>query len=202
MSRKLLIATRNKGKFPEIMYSLNGLDFDFINLNDCSEIDISFEVEEPAMTFEGNAIIKAMTIGNISKCLTIAEDAGLEVHALGGRPGVFSARYVSGSDEDRYMKLLQEMKDIPKEERTANFVAVVAIYDPESRKIRTCRADYEGVIAFEPIGDNGFGYDPIFYCPDFKKTYAQLSKEEKDIISHRGQAFKKAKEILMEEYVE
>lgn len=198
--RKVLIATHNKGKFPEIISLLKDLPFEFINLNDVPGFPPGYEVEEPGKTFEGNAIIKAMTLGKKTGFMTIAEDAGLEVDALNGRPGVYTARYAPGSDEDRYRKLLKELGGVPEEKRTARFVAVVAIYDPETDKIRTCEGEYRGRIAFEPVGENGFGYDPVFFNEDFQKTNAQLTKEEKNQVSHRGQAFRMARQILQTEF--
>src|SRR3989338_2798141 len=121
--KKLLIATRSKGKFPEIVSELSGLPFDFLNLNDVPELPSNFEVEEPAVTFEGNAIIKAMILGKKTGLLTLAEDAGLEVDILNGRPGVYTARYTPGTDEDRYKKLLGELQGITEEKRIARFRA-------------------------------------------------------------------------------
>jgi XTP/dITP diphosphohydrolase len=152
------------------------------------------------MTFEGNAIIKAMTVGKKTGFLTLAEDSGLEVDALGGRPGVYSARYAPGTDKDRYTKLLQELKDVPNEKRRARFTTVVAIYDPISDKVRTCTGAYEGTITFEPVGENGFGYDPVFFSTELQKTGAQMTLEEKNAVSHRGKAVRKAKEILATEF--
>lgn len=195
--KKLLIATRNKGKFPEIVSELTGLPVEFLNLNDVPELPSNFEVEEPAMTFEGNAIIKTMTLGKRTGLLTLAEDAGLEVDALDGKPGVYTARYAPGTDEDRYQKLLSELKNVPKEKRSARFKAIIAIYNPDSDKIRTCEGIYEGTIAFEPTGSNGFGYDPIFYNNELGKTNAQMTMEEKNKVSHRGKALRMAKEILL-----
>lgn len=198
--KQILVATRSKGKFPEIVAVLSEAGFECVNLNDVPELPKDFEVEEPAMTFEGNAIIKAMTIGKKTGKLTLAEDAGLCVDALDGRPGVYTARYAPGTDEDRYQKLLGELEGVPESERTARFVAVVAIYDPATDKIRTCEGKYEGLISTEPVGDNGFGYDPVFYSPELQKTNAQLSLEEKNRVSHRGQALQKAKQILLEDF--
>jgi len=199
--RKLLIATRSKGKFPEIVSLLEGMSFDILNLNDVPDLPKDFEVEEPAVTFEGNAIIKAMTLGNKTGLLTLAEDAGLEVDALGGRPGVYTARYAPGTDEDRYTKLLGELDGIPEEKRTARFKAVIALYDPESDKIRTCEGVYEGRIAQQPVGTNGFGYDPIFYNVELQKTNAQMTLEEKNTLSHRGKALREARKILEVEFI-
>lgn len=199
--KKLLIATRSKGKFPEIVSELSGLPFEFLNLNDVSELPQNFEVEEPATTFEGNAIIKAMTLGKKTSFLTLAEDAGLEVDTLNGRPGVYTARYAPGTDEDRYRKLLGELQDVPEEKRTARFRAIVAIYDPENDKVRICEGIYEGRIAMEPIGNNGFGYDPVFYSVELGKTNAEMTMEEKNGVSHRGKAIRKAKKILEQEFL-
>ena len=199
--RKLLIATRSKGKFPEIVSLLEGMPFEFLNLNDVPDIPKGYEVEEPAVTFEGNAIIKAMTLGKKSGLLTLADDAGLEVDAMGGRPGVYSARYAPGTDEDRYMKLLGELKNIPENERTARFKAVIAIYDPENDKVRTCEGTYEGIIASEPKGTSGFGYDPVFYCVKLGKTTAEMTLEEKNSVSHRGEALRKARVILEQDFI-
>lgn len=199
--KKLLIATRSKGKFPEIVSELNGLPFEFLNLNNVPELPSNFEVEEPATTFEGNAIIKAMTLGKKTGLLTLAEDAGLEVDILGGRPGVYTARYAPGTDEDRYRKLLSELQNVSKEKRTARFRATIAIYDPSNDRVRTCEGIYEGRIALEPIGNNGFGYDPIFYNEELNKTNAQMTIEEKNKVSHRGKALRKAKVILQRDFL-
>lgn len=198
--RKLLVATRSKGKFPEMVSLLEGLPFEMVSLNDAPGLPRDYEVEEPAMTFEGNAIIKAMTFGNKTGLLALAEDSGLEVDALSGRPGVYTARYAPGSDKDRYMKLLRELEDVPEEERTARFRAVAAIYDPETEKIRTCEGVYEGSIAAEPKGEEGFGYDPVFYNKELGKTNAHMTREEKNAVSHRGKALQKARRILEEEF--
>lgn len=199
--KKLLIATHNTGKFPEIVKELAGLPVEFINLRDIHCLPPDYEVEEPGMTFEGNAIIKAMTLGKKTGHLTLAEDAGLEVDALDGRPGVYSARYAPGTDEERYIKLLDELKNTEEEKRMARFRTVVAVYDPETDKIRTCEGVYEGQILTEPSGENGFGYDPVFYSPDLKKTSAEMTLQEKNKVSHRGQALRQAKTILIKEFL-
>lgn len=199
--KKLLIATRNKGKLPEIVMELNDLPLEFLSLNDISNLAPDFEVEEPAMTFEGNAIIKAIMFGKKTGSTTLAEDAGLEVDALGGRPGVYSARYAIGTDRERCQKLLGELKDVPDEERGAQFHAVFAVYDPVTHKIRTCEGIYRGRIIREPKGSNGFGFDPIFYSDDLKKTYAEMTMEEKNSVSHRGRALNKVWEVLKNEFI-
>lgn len=196
MSRKLLIATRNAGKFPEIAALLDGAGFDIINLNDVPEIPKGYEVEEPAMTFEGNAIIKAVTYGRKSGILTAAEDAGIEVDALDGRPGIYSARFAPGTDKDRYEKLLKELEGVPMEKRTARFKAVVAVYDPETDKIRTTLGVSEGHVTLEPRGGNGFGYDPVFLYAELNKAGGELTLEEKNSVSHRGKAFRAVRKLL------
>lgn len=199
--RKLLITTRSKGKFPEIIAVLEGLPFHFLNLRDISKLPDNFEVEEPAMTFEGNAIIKAMTLGKKTGLLTLAEDAGLEVDALEGRPGVYSARYDPGTDMDRCMKLLSELERVPEGKRTARYRAVVAIYDPHNDMVRTCEGVTEGKIAKDPKGTGGFGYDPVFLSSETGKTFAEMTLKEKNSISHRGRAMRKAREILEKEFL-
>lgn len=196
--QRLLIATRNKGKFPEIVEKLKGLPFEFLNLNDIENIPKDFEVEETGETFEENAVLKARTLAEMSGLLTLADDAGLCVDALDGRPGVYTERYAPGTDEDRYMKLLGELEGVS--DRRARFVAVVAIYDPKTGLLKTCKGIYEGEIVREPIGENGFGYDPVFYNPILGKTNAQLSLEEKNNVSHRGKALQKTIEILLREF--
>lgn len=196
--RKLLIATRSKGKLPEIKLGLKGLPFEIIGLAEVPGLPADFEVPETGKTFEENAIIKARAYGDKTELLTLAEDAGLEVDALGGRPGVYSARYTLGTDKDRYEKLLGELKGVPFEKRIARFRAVIAIYDPENGKIETCEGIYEGKIALESKGENGFGYDPIFWNEELKKMNGEMTAEEKNRVSHRGIALRKARKILIE----
>ncbi len=199
-NKLLLIATRSSGKFPEIVAGLEGVPFEIMNLNDAQELPRDFEVEESASTLEGNAIIKAMTIGKITGLLTLADDSGLEVDALGGRPGVYSARYAQGSDEDRNNKLLAELADVSDSDRSARFRCVIVIYDPKTDKVRTCEGVYEGRITKELKGENGFGYDPIFWSTELGKVSAEATLEEKNKVSHRGKAITKAREILLKEF--
>lgn len=172
---------------------MSGMPFELISLDD---LPINDEVSEDGKTFEENAIIKAKTIGEKTKMLTLAEDSGLEVDALEGRPGVLSARYCVGSDLDRIHKLLKELNGIPKEKRTARFKAVAALYNPLTNKVDTFTGVSEGYIAGKPIGTNGFGYDPVFFNLDLGKTNAQATLEEKNRVSHRGRALRKAKGAL------
>lgn len=194
--RKLLIATRNKGKFLEIKKVLKELPFEFFNLDDIKKISKDFEVKETGRDFLENAVLKADAFGKISGLLTLADDSGLEVKVLGGRPGVLSSRYTKGTDEDRYRRLLEELKDVPKEKRDAQFRCVTAIFDPKTKKLETCQGVCKGKIAKKPRGKYGFGYDPIFYLPQLRKTMAQLKLEAKNRISHRAKALRKAKKLL------
>lgn len=197
--RELLIATRNKSKLPEIVAALGGMPFTILNLDEAG-IPADFNVEEIAQTFEGNALIKAFMYGKKSGELTLAEDSGLEVDTLGGRPGVMSARYAPGSDEERYRKLLSELVGIPHAERGAQFRAVVALYDPGNDTIRTCEGIMRGHIVTEPRGSNGFGYDPIFFSDEMDKTGGEMTLPEKNKVSHRGRALLKARELLTKDF--
>lgn len=199
--KRLIVATHSKGKFPEIVSKLGDVPFEIVNLLGAGFAP-DFEVEEPGMTFEGNAIIKAMTFGMLTGEMTLADDSGIEVDALNGRPGVYSARYAPGTDEDRYRKLLGEMEDVPEEKRGAQFHCVIAIFDPKTKKIRTCEGICRGKILREPRGDHGFGYDPVFFHEATGKTTAEMTVEEKNAVSHRGNALKLAREVLLKEFVD
>lgn len=190
---KILIATRNKGKVREIKKILDGLPIELLSLDD---FKIDTEVAETGSTFEENAVLKATGYGKIAGILTMAEDSGLEVDALGGAPGVLSARYCPGEDEGRNSLVLKNLRGVPFEKRTARFRCAMAIYEPKSKTLKTCQGKMEGIITEAPRGKNGFGYDPVFYLPKFKKTNAEISTEEKNKISHRGKAFRKAKKLL------
>ncbi len=194
--RELLIATTSKGKFAEIEAAFKDLPFKLLSLKDVFPEGI--EIEEPGETFEGNAIIKAMTIGKRTGKLTLADDSGLEVDALNGEPGVKTARYAPGTDEDRYRKLLNVMKDVPDGQRRAKFRAVIALYDPEhGDKIRITKGELRGRITREPEGSGGFGYDPVFFNEEAGKMHAEESFDERSRTSHRGKALTKTKEILL-----
>lgn len=198
--RALLIATRNEGKMPEMRHALEGLPFTLLDVNNVPALD-GFEPEESGTTFEENAIIKAKEYGTRANMLTLADDSGIEVDALSGAPGVKSARYASGTDADRNAKLLNAMKDVPEEKRTARFVSVIAIYDPINDRVHTCEADVYGRITREPRGTRLFGYDPIFLYDEAGKTGGEMTVEEKHGYSHRGRAIFKAREILLAEFV-
>ncbi len=194
--QKLLVATGNPGKLREVSQILTGLPFEVLSLQD---LDISMEVEETGTTFADNAILKAEAYCDRAGVLTLADDSGLVVDALGGRPGVRSARYGGEglTDEQRVELLLREMADVPWEERTARFRCVIALAWPEGR-LETAEGVVEGIIQYEPEGSNGFGYDPVFHLPERGCTMAQLETSDKNRISHRGQAVRKAAKLLME----
>ena len=194
MPKKLLIATKNQGKVREYRELLADLPFEVVSLAD---VGLDAEVEETGATFEENAILKARTYARLSGLLTWADDSGLAVDALDGWPGVHSARVAgpNASDADRIALLLQRLEGVPPEQRTAAFHCVVAIATPDGR-VWTTDGMCSGVIIDEPTGRGGFGYDPVFFVPALGKTFAQLSSEEKNAISHRGMAARKAKALL------
>lgn len=194
MKSDLVVATRNKKKLAEIRELLSDLDFNILSLDDFPDIP---EVAEDMNTFEGNASKKALQISHITKKLTLADDSGLEIDFLDGKPGVYSARFAgdNAADEDRNKKVLGLMEGVPQDKRKARFKCVIAI--AKDGLLMTVDGVCEGEIAFEPKGNYGFGYDPIFVVPKYNKTFAELGPEIKNKISHRAIALKKAKEILI-----
>ena len=193
--RKLLVATGNPGKMKEVSHILKGLPFRVLSLQD---LGVSMPVEETGTTFAENAVLKASAYCASAGLLTMADDSGLVVDALDGRPGVLSARYGGEalSDPQRVELLLRELEGVPWEKRTARFRCVIALVWP-SGQVETVEGVVEGVIQYEPEGCNGFGYDPIFHLPERACTTAQLSTSDKNRISHRGQAVRKAAEFLI-----
>lgn len=196
--QELLIATSNKGKLSEMLVILAGVPFTILTLADVQGGD---DVEETGETLEENAILKAKTYGTRTGKLTIAEDTGLEVDALGGVPGVRTARYAEGSDDDRNQKLLRELQDVSEEKRGAQFRTVAAIYNPETDQFRTSEGICRGRIAQEGKGEQGFGYSPIFFVDELGKTMAELDIETRNSISHRGKALVKMRDILLADFV-
>lgn len=182
---KLVLASKNPHKLLEMQTILGRLGLEVI-LESQAGVDV--EVEETGTTFEENALLKATAVMKASGMAAIADDSGLMVDALDGAPGVYSARY-GGLDSDaaRTQLLLEHMKDVPDGRRTARFVSAIACALPDGR-IVTARGTCEGVITLQPAGENGFGYDPVFYVPSLGKTFAQAAAEEKNAISHRGNA--------------
>lgn len=190
----MVLATRNKDKGRELAALLGDLG---IVIRTLAEFPDAPEVIEDGETCEANAVKKAVAIARYTGLPAVADDTGLEVEALGGRPGVYAARY-AGEDatyEDNWRKLLRELEGVPREKRLARFVTVAALAEPNG-PVRTATGSLEGFIAEKPAGTEGFGYDPVFCVPELGKTLAELSPEEKNRISHRGRAFAKVREIL------
>lgn len=194
MKSDLVVATRNKKKLAEIKDLLSDLDFNILSLDDFPDIP---EIIEDMDSFEGNASKKALQISQMTKKLTLADDSGLEIDFLDGKPGVYSARFAgeNATDDDRNRKVLDLMKDVPKDKRKSRFKCAITIAKDEL--LKTVFGVCEGEIAYEPKGEYGFGYDPIFIVPKYNKTFAELGPEIKNKISHRAIALKKAKDILI-----
>ena len=194
MLRKLLLATNNNAKVREYRSLLRALPFELVTL---SEQGIDTVVSEVGESLEENAELKAVALAAESHLVALADDSGLEVDVLGGEPGLLSARYAGegASDSDRIRYLLARLQGIPREKRSARFRCVIAIAMPEGR-VGFCSGECLGIITFEPKGEEGFGYDPIFYLPALSKTMAELSLEVKNSISHRGEAARKVPSVL------
>lgn len=191
---RLIFATGNADKMKEIRMILADSGYEILSMK---EAGIDVDIVEDGSTFEENAIIKATAISKVAGCLVLADDSGLEVDAMGGAPGIYSARF-EGVDTPYSIKnkiIMDRLEGLPEEERTARFVCAIAAAWPDGR-VETRRGTIEGIIAHEPAGENGFGYDPIFYVPEYGKTTAQLDPEEKNKISHRGKALQIIKEVL------
>ena len=195
MRPKLLLATNNAGKVKEFRSLLAGIPFDLVTLK---EMGIAMAIEETGATYKENAQLKACVLAAQSGLLTLADDSGLEVAALHGAPGVMSARYAgeNASNDERIAYLLSKLIDVPQENRTARFYCVIAIAKPEGT-VQFCDGECRGLIAFTPFGQQGFGYDPVFYLPEFSKTMAELPADVKNKISHRARAAQKAKTLLL-----
>ena len=196
MIRELVLATRNRHKVIELVALLGDLGITIRTLDEFSD---ATDVVEDGDTCEANAVKKARAIAEFTGLPAVADDTGLEVDALGGRPGVYAARY-AGEDatyEDNCRKLLRELTGVPRDRRTARFLTVAAIALP-SDGIRVAQGTLDGVIAEEASGTLGFGYDPLFLIPELGKTLAQLSADEKNTVSHRAKAFTQAKDLLRE----
>lgn len=191
---KLIFATSNANKMKEIREILKDVSGEILSMK---EAGIDVEIVEDGKTFEENALIKARAIRDLTGCLVLADDSGLEVDALNKEPGIYSARYM-GEDTSYDIKnanLIERLNGLVDQERSARFVCVIAAAFPDGSDV-TCRGTIEGQIAYESAGENGFGYDPIFYVPEYRCTTAQLSPEQKNEISHRGKALRTMNEIL------
>ena len=194
MKKRIIFATGNEGKMREIREILKDLDYEILSLK---EAGIDIDIVEDGETFEENAVIKATAVMRASGEIVLADDSGLEIDYLNKEPGVMSARYMGENTSYRIKNqiLIDRLDGVPDEKRTARFVCVVAAAFPDGR-VETRRGTIEGRIAHEPAGENGFGYDPIFYYPERKMTTAQMSPEEKNQLSHRGKALRLIREIL------
>jgi XTP/dITP diphosphohydrolase len=192
---EIVISSRNKEKKRELKALLKGIRIKVLDLN---YFPAAPKVKETGKTFEANAKLKALKIAKFTKRLTLADDSGLVVGALGGMPGVRSARFAGGDAayEANNRKLLKLLEGVPKSKRRAKFVSVVAIAD-QGGIVGVVRGECSGRITLAPKGRNGFGYDPVFFSPKFKKTFAELTPSRKNSISHRGRALKKARAVIL-----
>jgi XTP/dITP diphosphohydrolase len=188
--RQILIGTKNAGKIREMQGLLAGLSVELKSLNEFEQIA---EPEETGQSFAENAALKAVYYARAAGLPALADDSGLEVEALSGAPGVYSARYAGAraSDADNVAKLLDELKDIPEEKRAARFVCAMVLADPAGEILFQAEGVCRGRIAFEPAGRNGFGYDPVFVPEGFNATFGELSDEIKSDLSHRARAIEK-----------
>lgn len=192
--KKLIFATGNENKMKEIRMILGDLDYEILSMK---EAGIDADIVEDGKTFEENAIIKATAISKLSGCLVLADDSGLEVDYMDKMPGIYSARWM-GEDTSYRIKnkaIIDKLEGVPDEKRTARFVCAIAAAFPDGRVV-TKRGTIEGIIGYEERGENGFGYDPIFFLTEYGKTTAELSPEEKNQISHRGRALELIKSEL------
>jgi XTP/dITP diphosphohydrolase len=191
---EVIVATRNKGKIREIRKALKGLGLRIYSLRDFQDLP---EIEEDGKSFSENALKKARFYSKHFGKLTIADDSGLEVDGLKGRPGIYSARYAGegASSQENNQKLLREMQGLPLSKRGAQFKCVIAVVSHDGKEA-VAEGSCKGTIGFEEKGRKGFGYDPLFIIPKYGKTMAQLSLEEKNEMSHRGKALKKIRRII------
>ena len=196
---KLLLATSNPGKIREYHFLLDGLGYQITTL---AEEGIAKVVTESGKNYEQNARLKAISYAKLSQLTALADDSGLEVNALNGEPGVKSARFAgeAATDAEKVSLLLAKLNGVPWEQRTACFKCVIAIASPGGRT-EVCYGECHGMIAFEAKGENGFGYDPIFFLPEIGKTMAELPLEMKNQISHRTRASQKARQVLKQLHI-
>lgn len=196
MMDKIVFATTNEGKVKEIKEILEGFPVEVVSMK---EMNITTDVEENGNTFEENSLIKAREISKLTGLPALADDSGLEVDYLNGEPGIYSARYL-GRDTDYNYKnnyIIDRLKEAEDKERSARFICVISLVLPDGREF-VKKGVMEGRIGYEIKGENGFGYDPIFYLPEYGKTSAELSSDEKNKISHRGKALRAMKEVIAE----
>lgn len=200
MEHKIVFATSNEGKMREIREILKSLGAEILSMK---EAGVQVDIVEDGDTFEANAIIKAKAVWEKTGGIVLADDSGLEIDWLNGEPGVYSARYMgeNTSYEIKNWNLIHRLAGVPEEKRTARFACVIAAALPDGRVVTT-RGTMEGYIAYEPAGEGGFGYDPILMLPEYGKTSAEITMEEKNAISHRGKALRAMKECLEKEIEE
>jgi len=201
VEQTIVFATKNNGKLKEIREIMANTGFTVVSMTDAG---IAIEVVEDGDTFEANALKKATEIAAVCGQIVLSDDSGLEIDYLGGMPGVQSARYM-GEDTPYSVKntaILAKLKDVPDNLRTARFVSVIAAAIPSASGVETftARATIEGIIAYESKGENGFGYDPIFYVPAYSLTTAEMPPALKNEISHRGKALRQMRALLAEKY--
>ena len=195
--KKIIFATGNAGKLREIREIMEGTEVEVLSMK---EAGISVDVVEDGTTFEENALIKAKAIAEYTDAIVLADDSGLEVDYLDKAPGVYSARFM-GEDTSYEIKnqaIIDKLDGVPKEQRTARFVCVIAAVLPDGRSMST-RQTMEGYIGYHAEGENGFGYDPIFMLEEYGCSSAAISREEKNAISHRGKALRAMKNMLIEQ---
>lgn len=196
IERRIIFATGNEGKMKEIRLILEDLGLEILSMK---EAGIQAEIREDGSSFEENAVIKARAVMEMSGSIVLADDSGLEVDYLNKEPGIYSARYL-GEDTSYHVKnrsLIDRLEGVPDEKRTARFVCAIAAALPDGR-VLTTRRTMEGIIGYEERGEGGFGYDPIFYLPEYGCSTAELSMEKKNELSHRGKALRAMKEMLRE----
>lgn len=194
---QLLVGTTNVGKLAEVQAFLGKLPVQIVSLHDLARWP---EIIEDGATFEENALKKATTLAEFFNMLTLTDDSGLEVDALNGAPGIYSSRYSGeeGNDQKNNEKLLNALKEVSEDKRGARFVCALALCQPRSQGAKQwiVRESCEGRIAFSPKGQNGFGYDPLFFYPPFGKTFGEIDRETKATVSHRGKALKQLAQVL------
>ena len=192
--QRIIFATTNENKMKEIREILADFPVEILSLK---EAGIQADIDENGSSFEENAAIKAEAIERMTGAIVLADDSGLEIDYLNGEPGIYSSRYLG--EDTSYVKknsvILERLKDVPEEKRSARFVCAVAAAFPDGQT-KVIRGTMEGIIGYEIKGENGFGYDPIFYLPQYGKYSAELSSDEKNAISHRGEALRRIREVL------
>ena len=197
---RIIFATKNNHKMKEIREILDGLGYEILSM---TEAGVDIEVVEDGTTFEENALIKSRTIRDFVKdAIVLSDDSGLEVDYLNGQPGIYSARWM-GEDTSydiKNQKLLDLLEGVPEEDRTARFVCALAAAFPDGTD-KVVRGTIEGIVGYASAGENGFGYDPIFFVPEYKCTTAEMTPEQKNEISHRGKALRAMKEVLCQRMI-